>query len=132
MTSTPPECELTERHEEVYAAHLRPRRAHPLGHLLDGRDDRGGSDAGSPVTDDYGPERFRLAMASSSSTAPVPGYGSRSDCISARRGAPASLSTVLMMAANGTARIAPTTPRSEPAISTATIVVNGDSSTACR
>ena len=59
------------------------------------------------------------------------GCYSRSACISARRGAPASLTTFLMTAANGTARIAPTTPRSEPAINTATIVVNGDSSTAC-
>ena len=49
----------------------------------------------------------------------------RSASIRARRGAPASRITVLITAANGTARIAPTTPSSVPAISTATIVVNG-------
>ena len=38
--------------------------------------------------------------------------------------------TILITAANGTARIAPTTPSNELAISTETIVVNGDSSTA--
>ena len=43
--------------------------------------------------------------------------------ICSRRGRPASCTTVLTTAANGTARIAPTTPSSEPAISTATIVV---------
>ena len=58
------------------------------------------------------------------------GYGSRNDCIAARRGAPASLTTFLTTAANGTARIAPTTPRSAPKINTAAIVVNGDSETA--
>ena len=58
--------------------------------------------------------------------------GPRSAAIRARRGAPASRSTVLITAANGTARIAPTTPRMEPAISTATIVVKPDSSTAWR
>ena len=56
----------------------------------------------------------------------------RSAAIRSRRGAPASRSTILITAANGTARIAPTTPRSELAISTATIVVNGESSTAWR
>jgi len=56
----------------------------------------------------------------------------RSASICSRRGRPASRTTVLITAANGTARIAPTTPSSEPAISTATIVVNGDSSTARR
>ena len=62
----------------------------------------------------------------------TPQAGSRSAAIRSRRGAPASCSTVLITAANGTARIAPTTPRIELAISTATIVVNGDSSTAWR
>ncbi len=50
----------------------------------------------------------------------------------ARRGAPASRSTILMTAANGTARIAPTTPSSELAMSTETIVVSADNSTARR
>ena len=49
-----------------------------------------------------------------------------------RRGEPASRSTILITAANGTARMAPTTPRSERAIRTATIVVNAESSTARR
>ncbi len=39
---------------------------------------------------------------------------------------------VLTTAANGTARIAPTTPSSEPAISTETIVVKPVSETALR
>ena len=59
-------------------------------------------------------------------------YWSRRAAMRARRGAPASPSRILITAANGTARIAPTTPRSVLAISTATIVVNGESSTAWR
>ena len=56
----------------------------------------------------------------------APGCGmSRSSAIRRRRGEPASRTTTLITAANGSARIAPTTPRSEPAMSTATIVVNG-------
>ena len=56
----------------------------------------------------------------------------RSSAIRSRRGRPASRRTILITAANGTARIAPTTPRIELAISTATMVVNGDSETASR
>ena len=57
---------------------------------------------------------------------------SRSSAMRRRRGEPASRRTVLITAANGRARIAPTTPRSEPAMRTATIVVNGETSTARR
>ena len=56
----------------------------------------------------------------------------RSAAIRVRRGELASRSTILMTTAKGTARMAPTTPSSEPAIRTATIVVNGDSATALR
>ena len=56
----------------------------------------------------------------------------RSAAIRVRRGELASRSTILITTANGTARMAPTTPSSEPAIRTATIVVNGDSATALR
>ena len=58
--------------------------------------------------------------------------GSRSSAIRSRRGRVASCSTVLTTAANGTARIAPTTPSRAPKISTATIVVKPESEIALR
>ena len=58
--------------------------------------------------------------------------GGRNAAMRVRRGREASRSAIFTTAANGTARIAPSTPRIEPAIRTETIVVNGESSTARR